>query len=107
MTTSERTTNFRTLNPITATTREVAEVLNRTINGGLNSIWYVKFPSHTTQTTVQEPRYSTSSLVFFTGVDHDPWHHNPYVDSTSVDGTMVINYQNSGHDARFAYLIIG
>jgi hypothetical protein len=107
MTTTERTTNFRILNPITATTREIAEVLNRTINGGLNSVGYVTFSSNTTQTTVQDPRYSTSSLVFFTGVDHDPWHHNPYVDSTSVDGTMVINHDNQGHDARFAYLIIG
>lgn len=107
MTTSERVTNFRILNPITATTREVAEVLNRTINGGLNSIGYVTFPSSSTQVTIQEPRYSTSSLVFFTGVDHDPWHHNPYIHSTSVDGTMVINFSNQGHDARFAYLIIG
>ena len=107
MTTTERVTNFRVLTPITATTREIAEVLNRTINGGLNSIGYVTFPSSSTQVTIEEPRYSTSSLVFFTGVDHDPWHHNPYIDSTSTDGTMVINYQNSGHDARFAYLIIG
>jgi hypothetical protein len=107
MTTTERVTNFRVLNPITATTREIAEVLNRTINGGLNSVGYVTFPSNTTQTTVQDPRYSTSSLVFFTGVDHDPWHHNPYIDGTSVDGTMIINHDNQGHDARFAYLIIG
>ena len=107
MTIEQRVTNFRTLNPVTATTREIAEVLNLTINGGLNSVGYVTFPSHTTQTTVQDPRYSTSSLVFFTGVDHDPWHHNPYIDSTSTNGTMVINYQNSGHDADFAYLIIG
>ena len=107
MTTTERTTNFRILNPITATTREVAEVLNRTINGGLNSVGYVTLPAHSTQVTVNEPRYSTSSLVFFTGVDHDPWHHNPYVHSTSVDGTMVISFNNQGHDARFAYLIIG
>ena len=107
MTTSERVTNFRVLNPITATTREIAEVLNRTINGGLNSIGYVTLLATTTQVAVDEPRYSTSSLVFFTGVDHDPWHHNPYIDSTSTDGTMVINYSNAGHDARFAYLIVG
>jgi len=107
MTTEQRTTNFRTLNPVTATTREIAEVLNRTINGGLNSVGYVTLPGTTTQITVDEPRYSVSSLVFFTGVDHDPWHHNPYIDSTSTDGTMVINYSNSGHDAPFAYLIIG
>ena len=107
MTTQQRQTNFRVLNPITATTREIAEVLNRTINGGLNSIGYVDFVSSSTQVTIEEPRYSTSSLVFFTGVDHDPHHHNPYIDSTSTNGTMVINYQNSGHDALFAYLIIG
>lgn len=107
MTTEQRITNFRTLNPITATTREIAEVLNRTINGGLNSIGYVTFPATTTQTTITEPRYSTSSLVFFTGVDHSPYHHNPYIDSSSVDGTMVINYDNQGHDVTFAYLIIG
>jgi len=107
MTTERRTTNFRTLNPITATTREIAEVLNRTINGGLNSVGYVLLPATGTQVTVNDPRYSVSSLVFFTGVDHNPWHHDPYIDSTSTDGTMVINYSNSGHDADFAYLIIG
>lgn len=107
MTIEERATNFRTLNPVTATTREIAEVLNRTINGGLNSVGYVTFPANTTQTTVDDPRYSVSSLVFFTGVDHNPWHHDPYVDSSSVDGTMVINHSNQGHDAPFAYLIIG
>ena len=32
-----RKANFRILNPILATTREVAELLNRTIRGGLNS----------------------------------------------------------------------
>lgn len=103
----QRQTNFRTLNPITATTREIAEVLNRTIDGGLNSVGYVTFSANTTQTTVSEPRFNVQSLVFFTGVDHDPWHHNPYIDGSSTNGTMVINHDNQGHDAPFAYLIIG
>jgi len=107
MTIEQRTTNFRTLNPVTAKTREIAEVLNRTINGGLNCVCYVTLPANVTQTTVQEPRYSTSSLVFFCGVDHNPWHHNPYIDGSSTNGTMVINHDNQGHDADFAYLIIG
>ena len=103
----QRQTNFRTLNPVTATTREIAEVLNRTIDGGLNSVGYVTFSANTTQTTVSEPRYNVQSLVFFTGLDHDPWHHNPYIDGTSTNGTMVINHDNQGHDAQFAYLIVG
>jgi hypothetical protein len=107
MTTSERTTNFRTLNPVTATTREIAEVLNRTIEGGLNSVGYVTLGANVTETTVSEPRYSVESLVFFCGVDHNPWHHNPYVKGTSTNGTMVIGHDNQGHTARFAYLIIG
>lgn len=107
MTTEQRQTNFRILNPITATTREIAEVLNRTIDGGLNSIGYITLPANTTQTTVSEPRYNVESLVFFTPVGHDPWHHNPYVDATSTNGTLIVNHDNAGHDATFAYLIIG
>lgn len=107
MTTAQRQTNFRVLNPVTATTREIAEILNRTIEGGLNSIGYVTLLANTTQTTVTEPRYSVESLVFFTPVGHDPWHHNPYVDATSTNGTMVISHSNAGHEATFAYLIIG
>jgi hypothetical protein len=104
---TQRITNFRRLNPITATTREIAEVLNRTIDGGLNSIGYVTLPSSTTQITVDEPRYSPESIVFFTGDHHNPWHHSPYIDPSSTQGTMIINYSNQGHDAEIAYLIIG
>lgn len=103
----ERKTNFRNLNPVTATTREVAEVLNRTIEGGLNSIGYVTLPANQTQVTHSEPRFSVESLVFWTTIDHSPYHHNPYMDASSTNGTMVINFDNQGHDARFAYLIIG
>jgi hypothetical protein len=107
MTTRERQTNFRILNPVTATTREIAEILNRTIDGGLNSVGYVTLGANVTETTVSEPRYNVESLVFFCGVDHNPWHHNPYVKGTSTNGTMVIGHDNSGHTANFAYLIIG
>jgi len=107
MTTAERKTNFRILNPVTATTREIAEILNRTIDGGLNSVGYVTLGANATETTVSEPRYNVESLVFFCGVDHNPWHHNPYVKGTSTNGNMVIGHDNSGHTANFAYLIIG
>jgi hypothetical protein len=107
MTIERRQVNFRRLNPVTATTREVAEVLNRTIEGGLNSVGYVTLLANQTQTTVSEPRYSVESLVFFCGVGHNPWHHNPYVEATSTNGTMIIGHDNQGHDADFAYLIIG
>lgn len=102
-----RTSNFRTLNPVTATTREIAELLNRTINGGLNSWDYVTLQSSVTETTRQDPRFSKESVVFFTAINGSPEHHHPYIKSTSTDGTMKIGHNNHGHSQEFAYLIIG
>ncbi len=102
-----RTANFRTLNPVTATTREIAEVLNRTINGGLNSWDYVTLQPSVTETTHEDPRFSKESVVFFTAINGTPEHHQPYIKSTSTDGTMKIGHKNHGHAQEFAYLIIG
>lgn len=107
MTIEQRKANFRTLNPVTATTREIAEVLNRTIEGGLNSIGYVTLAANVTETIVYDQRYSVESLVFFTGFGHELGHHFPYIKSTSTNGVMKIGHQNNGHTAPFAYLIIG
>lgn len=107
MTIRQRIANFRTLNPVTATTRQVAEVLNRTIEGGLNSVGYATLDPNVTETVVLDPRYSVESIVFFTGYDHDISHHAPYIKSTSTDGVMRIGHQNNGHTADVAYLIIG
>jgi hypothetical protein len=107
MTTAQRSTNFRTLNPVTATTREVSEVLNRTIDGGLNSIGYATLTSGTTTTTVNDPRYGVESIVFFTGYNKTLEHSLPFVKSTSTNGTMIIEHKNHGHDVDVAYLIIG
>ena len=107
MTTTERTTNFRILNPITATTREVAEVLNRTVDGGLNSVGYTTLISGTTSTTVSDPRYGVQSIVFFTGYNETLEHSDPFVKSTSTNGSMIIEHKNHGHNVNVAYLIIG
>lgn len=102
-----RTANFRRLNPVTATTREIAELLNRTIDGGLNSWDYVTLQASVTETTHSDPRFSTESVVFFTAINGSPSHHQPYIKSTSTDGTMKIGHKNHGHTQEFAYLIIG
>ena len=102
-----RKANFRILNPIIATTREIAEVLNRTINGGLNSWGYVTLAANVVETTHSDPRFSKESVVFFTSIDHTPSHFEPYIKSTSTDGTMKIGHNNHGHTQEFAYLIIG
>ncbi|REJ67656.1 MAG: hypothetical protein DWQ28_06670 [Proteobacteria bacterium] len=102
-----RTANFRRLNPITATTREIAELLNRTIDGGLNSWDYVTLAANVTETSHDDPRFSTESVVFFTAINHTPSHSHPYIKSTSTDGTMKIGHSNHGHTQEFAYLIVG
>ena len=102
-----RTANFRRLNPVTATTREIAELLNRTIDGGLNSWDYVTLQANVTETTHTDPRFSTESVVFFTAINGTPSHFQPYIKSTSTDGTMKIGHSNHGHTQEFAYLIIG
>lgn len=107
MTVSQRTTNLRILNPVTATTRETAEILNRTINGGLNSVGYTTLLSGTTTTTVSDPRYGVESVVFFTGYNETLEHSYPFVKSTSTNGSMIIEHKNHGHDVNVAYLIIG
>ena len=101
-----RTANFRILNPILATTREIAELLNRTINGGLNSWDYVTLAASVTETT-HAIRASRRSVVFFTAINGSPEHHQPYIKSTSTDGTMKIGHKNHGHTQEFAYLIVG
>ena len=107
MTVEQRKLNLRTLNPITATTREVSEVLNRTINGGLNSVGYAVLANGTTTTTVSDPRYGVDSIVFFTGYNETLEHSYPFVKSTSTNGSMIIEHKNHGHDVDVAYLIIG
>lgn len=107
MTVEQRKSNLRTLNPVTATTREVSEVLNRTINGGLNSVGYAVLANGTTTTTVSDPRYGVDSIVFFTGYNETLEHSYPFVKSTSTNGSMIIEHKNHGHDVDVAYLIIG
>lgn len=107
MTVEQRKSNLRTLNPVTATTREVSEVLNRTINGGLNSVGYAVLANGTTTTTVSDPRYGVDSIVFFTGYNETLEHSDPFVKSTSTNGSMIIEHKNHGHDVDVAYLIIG
>ena len=107
MTVEKRKLNLRTLNPVTATTREVSEVLNRTINGGLNSVGYTVLANGTTTTTVSDPRYGVDSIVFFTGYNETLEHSYPFVKSTSTNGSMIIEHKNHGHDVDVAYLIIG
>ena len=59
------TTNFRILNPILATTREIAEIVNRTVDGKLNSTGDFTLTASATTTTVTDPRAGKESVILF------------------------------------------
>jgi hypothetical protein len=99
-------TNFRILNPILATVREIAEVLNGAVNGKLNCTGQFTITAGTTSTTVTDARASKDSIILFTGLGNDIIHTHPYV-LTRNNGSFVVGNQNHGNDQVIGYAIIG
>ena len=101
-----RTTNYRILNPITATTREVAEVLNRTVDGKLNSVGEFTVAASTTTTNVTEPRAGKESVILLSPQDTHFYSVEPFI-STKNNGSFVVTTTSHGTDAVIEYVIIG
>ena len=101
-----RTANFRTLNPILANTREIAEVLNRTVDGKLNSTGTFTLPSGGADITVTDPRASVESVILLSPLNSHFYDHEPYV-KTKNNGSFVIGQKNHGHASEADYVIIG
>ena len=99
-------TNFRILNPVTATTREVAEVLNRTVDGKLNSTGHVSVSSGTTSTVVTDPRVSGESTNLFGPVNTHFYNLQPYTSAKSK-GSFTISHNSHGTTADVEYVVIG
>lgn len=101
-----RNTNFRILNPILATTREIAEVLNGAMSGKLNCIGEVTLPSGGGDVTVNDPRASQDSVIMFEPHSVNFYDHDPYIKSKN-NGSFVIGQKNNGHSTDIGYVIIG
>lgn len=99
------TTNFRILNPILATTREIAEVVNGAMNGKLNCTGSVTL-SGGSDVTVTDPRASKESVILLVPLNSHFYDHEPYI-KTKNNGSFVIGQKNHGHDAEADYVIIG
>jgi len=97
---------FRTLPPMGGTPREVAEIVNRTVDGKLNSTGSFTISSGTTTTTVEDQRAGVDSVILFSGLGHDISHTHPWI-SSRANGSFVVGHQNHGHDMDVAYVIIG
>ena len=91
-------TNFRILNPIMATVREGAEVLNGAMNGKLNS--------GGGDVTVTDPRASKESVILLEPQSTNYYDHEPYI-KTKHNGSFVIGQKNNGQSTDIGYVIIG
>lgn len=100
------TTNFRILNPIMATVREVAEVLNGAMNGKLNCRGEVTLPSGGGDVTVNDPRAGKESTILLEPHTINYYDHDPYI-KTKNNGSFVIGQKNNGHSTDIGYVIIG
>lgn len=99
-------TNFRILNPIMATVREVAEVLNGAMNGKLNCSGSVTLVSGGGDVTVTDPRASKESVILLEPHSTNYYDHDPYI-KTKHNGSFVIGQKNNGHSTDIGYVIIG
>ena len=98
--------NFRILNPILATTREIAEVLNNAMNGKLNCSGTVTLTSGGADVTVTDPRASQDSIILLEPHSVNYYDHDPYI-KTKNNGSFVIGQKNNGHSTDIGYVIIG
>ena len=99
------TTNFRILNPVFATVREIAEVLNNTVNGKLNCTGSVTL-SGGSDVTVTDPRAGKESVILLVPLNSHYYDHEPYI-KTKNNGSFVVGQKNHGHDGEADYVIIG
>ena len=99
-------TNFRILNPVLATVREIAEVLNGAMNGKLNCTGDVTLVSGGTDVTVTDPRATKDSVILLEPHSINYYDHDPYI-KTKNNGSFVIGQKNNGHSTDISYVIIG
>lgn len=103
------TTNFRILNPILATTREISEVVNNTVGGKLNATGDFTLTASATTTTVTDPRAGKESVILFspTTANAASALSGLYV-STKNNGSFVVTHaSNTQTDRDFDYVVIG
>ena len=88
--------------------RLVAEIVNRTIDGGLNSTGSVTLQTSSSTTTVNDARASENSVVLFM-----PKSSNAASELTSLfvsartNGSFTITHNSSGTSRQYEYIIIG
>tara|TARA_B100000029_G_C17540392_1_gene946480 strand:- start:243 stop:557 length:315 start_codon:yes stop_codon:yes gene_type:complete len=88
--------------------RQVAEVVNRVLDGGLNSTGSVTLQTSSATTVVSDVRVGENSVITFMPKDTNAAAELTalYV-SARTNGTFTIAHNNSGTTRTYEYIIIG
>ena len=88
--------------------RQVAEVVNRVLDGGLNSTGSVTLQTSSATTVVSDVRVGENSVITFMPKDTNAAAELTalYV-SVRTNGTFTITHNNSGTTRAYEYIIIG
>jgi|TARA_R100000482_G_C5131875_1_gene152519 hypothetical protein len=89
--------------------RQVAEVLNRTIDGKLNSTGTVTLTASAASTAVTEERAGSDSVILFmpTTANAAAEMDGMYVSSRGKQTFTITHANNSQTDRTFSYVVIG
>ncbi len=100
---------FRTLPPMGAEPRQIAEVVNRTIDGKLNSTGSVTLTASATSTVVAEARSGPDSVVLFmpTTANAAAELATMFVSSRGKQTFTITHANNAQTDRTFKYVVIG
>ena len=98
---------YRTLNYMGSNPREVAEVVNNSMNGKTNNTGTVTLTASTTTTTLNDERLGFDSVILLSPLTANAAAQNPYI-STKAKGSVVITHTSvASADLNFDYTIVG
>jgi hypothetical protein len=98
---------YRTLNYMGSNPREVAEVVNNSMNGKTNNTGTVTLTASTTTTTLNDERLGFDSVILLSPLTANAAAQNPYI-STKAKGSVVITHTSvASTDLNFDYIIVG
>ncbi len=100
---------FRTLPPMGAEPRQIAEVVNRTVDGKLNSTGSVTLTASAASTAVSEDRAGPDSVILFmpTTANAAAEMDGMFVSSRGKQTFTITHANNSQSDRTFKYVVIG
>ena len=87
-----------------ATPREIAEVVNRVLDGGVNSVGSIRLTSGT-ETTLYDERIGYNSVILFTARGTNEF-NLPFVKSKGKQ-EAVLGHSENAEGVEFDYVIFG